>query len=122
MGKWSQIWNKPKSRRMLENRLNELVEKSMNHPVEKVTVCLVVDFDYFNTIVVEFDGPDMKNNLFSYLMNKSLTGKIIDIYGIGARDMMEVGIDIQTFADGRVLSKTNIDYRMMELFEKMRMM
>lgn len=119
MGKRSQTWNKPLSRRMLEKQLNELVDMSMNKPVEKVTVELVFGFDVPDALVVEFDGSDMKNNLFGYLMDKSLTSRIIDIYGCGMLDVMKLVITIQTFS--RVLSKTNIDSRTMECFDKMRM-
>ena len=120
MGKRSQTWNKPLSRRMLDKQLNELVGISLNKPVGKVIVYLVFGFDP-NAFVVRFDGLDMKNNLFCYLMDKSLTGRIIDIYGCGMLEVMELVITIQMFTDGRVLSKTNIDSRTMECFDKLRM-
>lgn len=121
MDKLSQTLYKPLSRRMLDKQLNELVGMSANKPVKKVTVELVFGFDDPNALVVEFDGSDMKNNLFGYLMDKSLTSRIIDIYGCGMLDVMKIVITIQTFTDGRVLSKTNIDSRTMEWFDKMRM-
>ena len=119
MGKRSQTWNKPLSRRMLEKQLNELAGLSVNKPVEKVTVEIVFGFDDPNALVVEFDGADMKNNLFGFLMDKSLTSRIIDIYGCGMFDVMKIMIIIQTFS--RALRKTNIDSRTMECFDKLRM-
>ena len=119
MGKRSLTWNKPLSRRMLEKQLNELACMSANKPVVKVIVYLVFGFDDPNALVEEFAGSDMKNNLFGYLMDKSLTSRIIDIYGCGMLDVMEIGIIIQTFS--RALRKTNIDSRTMECLDKMRM-
>lgn len=104
---------------MLDKQLDELVGISANKPVESITVELVFGFDDPNALVVEFDGSDMKNNLFGYLMDKSLTSRIIDIYGCGMLDVMKIVITIQTFS--RALRKTNIDSRTMEWFEKMRM-
>ena len=119
MGKRSQTWNKPLSRRMLDKKFNELVFISANKPVEEVIVEIVFGFDDPNALVVKFDGPDMKNNLFGYLMDKSLTSRIIDIYGCGMFDTIELVITIQTFSGA--LRKTNIDSRTMECFDKMRM-
>lgn len=107
---------------MLEKQLNELVGMSVNKPVAKITVYLVFGFDDPNALrAEEFNGSDMKNNLFGYLMDKSLTSRILDIHWCSMLDVMTIGITIQTFADGRVLSETNIDSRTMEWFEKMRM-
>jgi len=108
---------------MLDKQLNELIGMSMNKPVAKATVYLIFDFDVHvpKAFVSEFYGSDMKNNFFGYLMDKSFTGRIIDTYGYCMLDVMEIVITIQTFADGRVLRKTNIDSRTMELFDKMRM-
>lgn len=119
MGKRSQTWPKPIPRRMLDKQLNELVFMSANKPVAKVTVFLVFSFDDPNALVVDFGGSDMKNNFFGYLMDKSLTSRIIDIHGFRRFDVMEIDITIQTF--DKALSKTNIDSRTMEWFEKMRM-
>ena len=123
MGKRSQTCNKPISRRMLEKKLNELVGMSANKPVAKVTVYLIFDFDVHvpKVFVSEFYGSDMKNNLFCYLMDKSFTSRIIDIYGYRMLDMMEIVMTIQIFAGCRVLNKTNIDSRTMECFDKIRM-
>lgn len=118
MGKRSQTWNKPLSRRMLEKQLNELAGMSVNKPVESVDV-EVFGFDDPFALVVNFDGSDMKNNLFGYLMDKSLTSRIIDIYGCGMLDVMKIIITVQTFP--RALRKTNIDSRTMECLDKMRM-
>jgi len=104
---------------MLDKQLKELAGMSVNKPVENVTVELVFGFDDPNALVVEFDGSDMKNNLFGYLMDKSLTSRIIDIYGRDMLDVMKIVITIQAFS--RALSKTNIDSRTMEWFDKMRM-
>ena len=103
---------------MLDKQLNELAVMSVNRPVEKVTVELVFGFDDPDALVVNFDGSDMKNNLFGYLMDKSLTSRIIDIYGCGMLDVMKIVITIQTFS--RALRKTNIDSRTMECLDKMR--
>lgn len=122
MGKRSQTWNKPLSRRMLDKQLNELVVISVNKPVVKVNVYLVFGFDDPNALLAEeFNGSDMKNNLFGYLMDKSLTSRILDIHWCDMLDMTTIGITIQTFTDGGVLSNTNIDSRTMEWFDKMRM-
>ena len=119
MGNRHQTWIQPISRRMLDKQLKELAGISATRPVAKVTVELVFGFDTPDALVVDFDGSDMKNNLFGYLMDKSLTSRIIDIYGCGMLDVMKLVITIQTFS--RALRKTNIDSRTMEWFDKMRM-
>ena len=121
MGKRSQTWNKPISRRMLEKKLNEVVDISANKPVAKVIVYLVFDFDVHvpKVFVSEFYGSDMKNNLFCYLMDKSFTSRIVDIRTGKLMGLLHLRITLFS-QDEKPLKRTNIDGKTMMMLGKVR--
>ncbi len=109
------------TRKELNSKLRNLVKESKTSNVASVDV-----YSYSNNLdifgcawVNGFHGKSMKDDLFCFLMDKSLTSRIVDVH-IG-RTMGVLALRITLFSqDEKPLKRTNIDGKTMSLLGRAR--
>lgn len=113
------------TRKKIIDALNEIVSSSRMAPVLNVYVHSQTNYleDYSRLIGI-FQGDSAKDDLLAFLMDKSLTHRILNVRGwyvrnIDSRLLAMVEIHLLG-SDETFLEYTNIDSEMLELLGKVR--
>ena len=113
------------TRKKIIDALNEIVSSSRLAPVLNVYVHSQTNYleDYSRLIGI-FQGDSEKDDLLAFLMDKSLTHRILNVCGwyvrnIDSRLLAMVEINLLG-SDETFLEYTNIDSEMLELLGKVR--
>ena len=114
------------TRKKIIAALNELVSSSSVAPVFEVDVHSQKNpLEEFSALMKVFRGDSAKGDLLAFLMEKSLTHRILNMRGWRCRNIephplvMEVHIYLLG-SDEKFLEYTNIDSEMLELLGKVR--
>ena len=107
------------TRKELDSKLRDLVKASKTRNIIGVIVYSsnnpdILDRAWSN----DFCGKRMKDDLFCFLMGKSLTSRIVDVQTGEIMGLLYVRIIISQ--DGKPLKRTNIDGKTMGFLEKAR--
>lgn len=109
------------TRKKIIAALNELVSSSGRHPVFEVDVHSQTNpLEDYSALRKVFRGGSAKGDLLAFLMDKSLTHRILNMRGwYITGPAQEVHIYLLG-SDDKFLEYTNIDSEMMELLGKVR--
>ena len=110
------------TRKKIIAALNELVSSSRRYPVFEVDVHSQTNhLEDYSALRKVFRGGSAKGDLLAFLMDKSLTHRILNMRGwyIDFGRTQEVHIYLLG-SDDKFLEYTNIDSEMMELLGKVR--
>lgn len=112
------------TRKKIIDALNEIVSSSGLSPVLNVYVHSQTNYlEDYSGLIGTFRGDSAKDDLLAFLMDKSLTHRILNVRGWYARNIdsrllaMEVNL---LGSDETFLEYTNIDSEMLELLGKVR--
>lgn len=127
MGMWYNVYDMKKlpTRKKILATLNDLVSSSRRAPVFEVDVHSQTNWlEDYSALVGIFRGGSAKGDLLAFLMDKSLTHRILNMRGwyIKTADFsraQEVHVYLLG-SDDKFLEYTNIDSEMMELLGKVR--
>ena len=113
------------TRKKILASLNELVSSSNRYPVFEVDVHSQTNhLEEYSALMKVFRGDSAKDDLLAFLMDKSLTHRILNMRGLCCKtgdfyQVMEVHIYLLGSND-KFLEYTNIDSEMLELLGKVR--
>ena len=113
------------TRKKILASLNELVSSSNRYPVFEVDVHSQTNpLEEYSALMKVFRGDSAKDDLLAFLMDKSLTHRILNMRGWCCKtedsyQVMEVHIYLLGSND-KFLEYTNIDSEMLELLGKVR--
>ena len=112
------------TRKKIIDALNEIVSSSGLSPVLNVYVHSQTNYlEDYSGLIGTFRGDSAKDDLLAFLMDKSLTHRILNVRGWYVRNIdsrllaMEVNL---LGSDETFLEYTNIDSEMLELLGKVR--
>ncbi len=109
------------TRKELDSKLRHLVQESKTCDV----VCVDVYSNSNNLDTLDcawvngFYGKKMKDDLFCFLMDKSLTSRIVDVHMGTIMGLLALRITLFS-QDERPLKRTNIDGKTMRMLERVR--
>ena len=107
------------TRRELNSKLRDLVKASKTRNLVGVAVYSSNNPDSGFAWDTDFYGKGMKDDLFGFLMDKSLTSRIVDVQT--TRTMGLLSLRILLFSqDEKPLKITNIDGKTMRMLERAR--
>ena len=107
------------TRRELNSKLGDLVKASKTSNLVGVDVYSSNNPDSGFAWDIDFYGKRMKDDLFGFLMDKSLTSRIVDVQTKEIMGLLYLRI-VMFSQDEKPLKRTNIDGKMMRLLEKAR--
>ena len=109
------------NRKELNSKLRDLVKVSKTRNIAGVNVYMYYksSIDLGWAFGNDFYGKRMKDDLFCFLMDKSLTSRIVDVQTEEIKGLLYLRI-IMFSQDEKPLKRTNIDGKTMRLLEKMR--
>lgn len=107
------------TRRELNSKLRDLVKASKTRNIVDVAVYSSNDPDMGYAWGNDFYGKRMKDDLLGFLMDKSLTSRIVDVQTSEIMGLLALRI-ILFSQDEKPLKRTNIDGKTMGLLERMR--
>lgn len=113
------------TRKKILASLRELVSSSKRTPIIEVDVHSQTNYlEEYSALMKVFRGGSAKDDLLAFLMDKSLTRRILNMRGwcckaVDPRSVMEVHIYLLG-SDEKFLEYTNIDSEMLELLGKVR--
>ena len=112
---------KPITRKELNSKLRALVKASKTRNIVDVEV-----YSHSNNLDVlgcawsnSFSGKKMKDDLFCFLMDKSLTSRIVDVQTMEIMGLLALRITLFSHVE-KPLKRTNIDGKTMGLLGKAR--
>ena len=107
------------TRKELDSKLRDLVKASKTRNIVGVIVLFKNNLDLGYSEGNDFYGKRMKDDLFCFLMDKSLTSRIVDVHTSEIMGLLYLHITM--FSQGeKPLKRTNIDGKTMSLLEKAR--
>ena len=110
---------KPITRKELDSKLRDLVKASKTRNIVGVIVYFSNNSDLGYAGGGDFYGKRMKDELFCFLMDKSLTSRIVDVQTSEIMGLLYLRIVLFS-QDEKPLKRTNIDGKTMRLLEKAR--
>ena len=108
------------NRKELNSKLRNLIQESKIRNIIGVDVYSSSNLDVLGYAWVgSFAGKKMKDNLFCFLMDKSLTSRIVDVQPVRILGLLSLRIIL--FSQGeKPLKRTNIDGKTMRLLGRAR--
>ena len=107
------------TRRELDSKLRDLVKASKTRNIVGVIVLFRNNPDLGYSGGSDFYGKGMQDELFGFLMDKSLTSRIVDVQASEIMGLLYLRI-VMFSQDEKPLRRTNIDGKTMRLLEKAR--
>ena len=107
------------TRRELNSKLRDLVKASKTRNLVGVDVYSSNNPDSGFAWDTDFYGKRMKDELFCFLMDKSLTSRIVDVRTKEIMGLLYLRI-VMFSQDEKPLKRTNIDGKTMRLLERVR--
>ena len=110
------------TRKDIETTLRDIVKwTNALKPVNKVRVWSMKNINQKTSPRLDFfNGRELKDELFEFLMDRSITSTVGCVYTYPHYGVLELVIVLLESADDRPLKRTNIDARMMRLIERVR--
>ena len=110
------------TRKKIIDALNEIVSSSRMAPVLNVYVHSQTNYlEDYSRLIGTFRGDSAKDDLLAFLMDKSLTHRILNVRGWYVRNIDSLAMDLDLLgSDETFLEYTNIDSEMLELLGKVR--
>lgn len=113
------------TRKKIIDALNEIVSSSRLTPVLNVYVHSKTNYlEDYSELIGTFRGDSAKDDLLAFLMDKSLTHRILNVRGWYVRnipDSLLLAMEVNLLgSDETFLEYTNIDSEMLELLGKLR--
>ena len=113
------------TRKKIIDALNEIVSSSRLSPVLNVYVHSQTNYlEDYSGLIGTFRGDSAKDDLLAFLMDKSLTHRILKVRGWYVRNIdsrLLAMVDLYLLgSDETFLEYTNIDSEMLELLRKVR--
>ena len=110
------------TRKEIETTLRDIVHwTNALKPVILVRVFSMKDINQKTDASIDiFKGRELKDELFGFLMHRSITSTVGYIRSQPNYTDLEMVIVLLESTDGRPLKRTNIDARMMRLIERVR--
>ena len=107
------------TRKELNSKLRDLVKASKTSNLVGVAVYSSNNTDSGFSWDTDFYGKGMKDELFCFLMDKSLTSRIVDVQTKKIMGLLYLRI-VMFSQDEKPLKRTNIDGKTMRLLERVR--
>ena len=108
------------TRKKIITALTDLVSSSKRDPVFEVDVHSQTNYRVgYSDLMRIFRGGSAKDDLFGFLMDKSLTSRIVDVQTAKIMGLLYLRI-IMFSRDEKPMKRTNIDGRTMRMLEKAR--
>ena len=128
MGMWYNVYDMKKlpTRKKIIAALNELVSSSRMAPVFEVNVHVQTNYRVeYSALAKIFRGDSAKGDLLAFLMDKSLTHRMLNLRGWRCRNLdphpLVMSVNIYLLgSDEKFLEYTNIDSEMLGLLGKVR--
>lgn len=118
------VMKKPPTRKKIIASLNELVSSSKATPVFEVDVYSQTNpLERYAALRRVFRGGSAKGDLLAFLMDKSLTHRILDMRGWFIKAHSNRAMEVHIYllgSDDKFLEYTNLDSEMLELLKKVR--
>ena len=110
------------TRKDIETTLRDIVNwTNALKPINMVRVFSMKDINQKTAASIDiFKGRELKDELFKFLMDRSITSRVGCIYTHPNYTDLELVIFLLESTDGKPLKRTNIDARMMRLIEMVR--